>query len=228
MNKKDYELFLSSSIDEMLKKAALTHNIIIPEEVKNEIMKYAYKSFSLYQGTKISLYPSNISTILNFYENQINYLANKNSFTLSSISSSFHQKELSDLVSLDSIFGSGVKNYETILSELEYAISRCKNDIFFDAPFFTNTIVTDSNISLSEKGLFILFSYLYAESNCTITKDELIKYCSNGKTSFERAWRNLLKSGYIIQRKKRNSQGRFAYTYSFSLKKRQNSDTTPR
>jgi len=64
-----------------------------------------------------------------------------------------------------------------------------------------------------------LFSYLYAESNCTITKDELIKYCSNGKTSFERAWRNLLKSGYIIQRKKRNSQGIFAYTYSFSLKK---------
>ena len=219
MNKKEYELFLSIFIDETLDSIALTHNIIIPEEVKSEIKNKAYKSFSQYQGVKITLHPSNISTILNFYENQINYLANKNLLSLSSISSSFRQKELSDLLAIDSILGSGCKSIEALFSDIEYTISRCKNDIFYDSPFLSNTIVTDDNISLSEKGLFLMFSYLYSESNGTITKDELIKYCSNGKTSFQYAWHNLLNSGYIIQKKSRNRKGLFTYTYSFFLKK---------
>lgn len=219
MNKKEYESLLSGFVDDLLSSIATTHSIIVSEEVKGEIKKKAYESFTQYQGIKVSISPSNMSTILNFYKNEINNLANKGAISLSSISSSFSQKELSDLLSLDSILGSGLRDLETLFSDIEYAINRCKNDIFYDSPFLSNTIVTDNNISLSEKGLFIMFSYLYSESNCTISKDELIKYCSNGKTSFERAWNNLLKSGYIIQRKHRNSKGLFTYAYTFCLKK---------
>lgn len=77
----------------------------------------------------------------------------------------------------------------------------------------SNTALRDKKLSLQAKGLYSLIqSYLTIE-NFTLYKNHLEKQSSNGKSSFDSAWKELKNAGYLIQEKHNDGSGHFYYMY---------------
>ncbi len=78
-----------------------------------------------------------------------------------------------------------------------------------------NTAMKDTSLSLQAKGLYaVLNSYLDMESvGFVVYKTFLMRQSTNGKDAFNRAWKELLDAGYLIQTRVRSEQGTFSYTY---------------
>lgn len=77
-----------------------------------------------------------------------------------------------------------------------------------------NRIIRDKALSLQAKGLYLeILSYITAP-NFTLYKWFLITLNTNGKRSFETAWQELKKAGYLKQyRIPGENQGKFVYEY---------------
>ena len=77
----------------------------------------------------------------------------------------------------------------------------------------SNTALRDKKLSLQAKGLYSLIqSYLTIE-NFTLYKNHLEKQSSNGKNSFDSAWKELKIAGYLVQEKHNDGSGHFYYIY---------------
>jgi hypothetical protein len=77
----------------------------------------------------------------------------------------------------------------------------------------SNHALRDKNLSLKAKGLYALIqSYLTIEG-FTLYKNTLRKDCVEGEMAFENAWKELKRTGYLIQHKVQNEKGSFFYEY---------------
>ena len=77
----------------------------------------------------------------------------------------------------------------------------------------SNNILRDKTINLKVKGLYALIQSYLSIENFTLYKSTLQKACSEGEVSFENTWRLLKESGYLIQYKLNNQDGKFYYEY---------------
>ena len=80
-----------------------------------------------------------------------------------------------------------------------------------------NKAMRDEHLSLKAKGLYSLMqSYLDMESiGFVVYKSYLQTHCcSDGRESFNSAWKELEKAGYLISEKKRSEKGTYIYEYT--------------
>lgn len=80
-----------------------------------------------------------------------------------------------------------------------------------------NKAMRDEHLSLKAKGLYSLMqSYLDMESiGFVVYKSYLQTHCcSDGRESFNSAWKELEKAGYLISEKKRSEKGTYVYEYT--------------
>ena len=76
----------------------------------------------------------------------------------------------------------------------------------------SNTIIRDENVSLKAKGLYTLIQSYITMENFTLYKDFLVTKCKEGSSSFDCAWKELKKLGYLKQYKINSREG-FYYEY---------------
>lgn len=77
----------------------------------------------------------------------------------------------------------------------------------------SNEALRDEKLSLKAKGLYALIqSYLNIE-NFVLYKKYLKTLSKDGEKSFESAWKELVKSGYLVQYKYRGEKGHYFYEY---------------
>lgn len=76
----------------------------------------------------------------------------------------------------------------------------------------SNTIIRDPGISLKAKGLYSLIQSYITIEDFTLYKDFLVTKCKEGGTSFDSAWKELKRFGYLKQYKINSRQG-FYYEY---------------
>ena len=76
-----------------------------------------------------------------------------------------------------------------------------------------NTILRDDRMSLKAKGLYALIQSYITTPNFTLYKGFLENKCKEGKKAFDAGWKELKKSGYLIQHKKKGENSKFYYEY---------------
>lgn len=76
----------------------------------------------------------------------------------------------------------------------------------------SNAIIRDENISLKAKGLYALIQSYITIDDFTLYKDFLVTKCKEGVSSFDSAWKELKKFGYLKQYKINSREG-FYYEY---------------
>ena len=78
----------------------------------------------------------------------------------------------------------------------------------------SNEALRDENLSLKAKGLYALIQSYVTIDNFILYKTTLIKQCKEKETSFNSAWNELKKYGYLIQSKSKDSTtGKWVYEY---------------
>ena len=77
----------------------------------------------------------------------------------------------------------------------------------------SNLALRDENLSLKAKGLYSMIQSYITIENFTLYKNTLIKQCKDKEGSFNTAWKELKDNGYLVQEKKRTSNGSFYYEY---------------
>lgn len=80
-----------------------------------------------------------------------------------------------------------------------------------------NKAMRDKNLSLKAKGLYALMqSYLDMESIGFVVYKSYLQNncCTDGRDSFNSAWKELEKAGYLITEKKRTEKGTYVYEYT--------------
>jgi hypothetical protein len=89
----------------------------------------------------------------------------------------------------------------------------------------SNDVMRDTEISLKAKGLYCLIRSYITIPNFNLYKSHLRSKCMEGAESFDSAWRELIKAGYLVQKKYRSpSTGLFTYEYELLWEKE---DTSP-
>lgn len=83
----------------------------------------------------------------------------------------------------------------------------------------SNAALRDETLSLKAKGLYALIQSYITLENFVLYKNTLRKNCHEGKTSFENAWNELKKAGYLKQHQYKNKKGCFVYEYELLDKK---------
>ena len=87
-----------------------------------------------------------------------------------------------------------------------------KKRVYFSQ--ISNNALRDETLSLKAKGLYgLIQSYLTLE-DFTLYKPFLEKKCREGRKAFESAWKELKKSGYLVQEKNKDENGHFCWTYN--------------
>ena len=87
-----------------------------------------------------------------------------------------------------------------------------KKKIYFTQ--VSNNALRDNSLSLKAKGLYATIQSYVTLENFTLYKSTLEKQCSDKKTSFDTAWKELKNSGYLLQLKsKNNATGQWIYQY---------------
>ena len=77
----------------------------------------------------------------------------------------------------------------------------------------SNLALRDENLSLKAKGLYSMIQSYITIENFTLYKNTLIKQCKDKEGSFNTAWKELKDNGYLVQEKRRTSNGSFYYEY---------------
>lgn len=77
----------------------------------------------------------------------------------------------------------------------------------------SNEALRDENLSLKAKGLYSLIQSYITIENFTLYKTTLKKQCKEGDKAFESTWSELKRTGYLEQKRSRNSDGSFYYQY---------------
>jgi hypothetical protein len=77
----------------------------------------------------------------------------------------------------------------------------------------SNELIRNKNISLKAKGLYALIQSYITMENFTLYKGYLMNNCKEGEKAFESAWKELKDSGYLVQYKMQDSDGKFFYEY---------------
>lgn len=83
----------------------------------------------------------------------------------------------------------------------------------YDFSMISNELITDKTLSLRAKGLYVLIQYYIMIPGFTLYKDMLERECKEGESTFKSAWRELKKSGYLVQYKFKGTGGKFYYEY---------------
>lgn len=84
-----------------------------------------------------------------------------------------------------------------------------------EVPFsqVSNQALRDKTLSLKAKGLYALIQSYITIPDFVLYKQTLINMSIEGKDSFEGAWKELKKRGYLVQIKHKNAEGKFFYEY---------------
>jgi len=86
-----------------------------------------------------------------------------------------------------------------------------KKRIYFSQ--VSNNALRDNTLSLKAKGLYgLIQSYLTIE-DFTLYKPFLEKQCKEGQKAFDSAWKELKKSGYLVQERYKDENGHFYWQY---------------
>jgi len=80
----------------------------------------------------------------------------------------------------------------------------------------SNAPLRDKTLSLKAKGLYSIIESYINIPNFTLYKNTLKKDCLEGDTAFESAWKELKKSGYLTQTRKRDEEAKTFY-YEYEL-----------
>lgn len=77
-----------------------------------------------------------------------------------------------------------------------------------------NTVLRDKNLSLKAKGLYSLIESYLTIADWVLYKNYLMKQCKEKETSFDGAWKELKKAGYLVQYKLKDKEtGKWIYEY---------------
>lgn len=88
----------------------------------------------------------------------------------------------------------------------------------------SNLALRDPNLSLRARGLYgTIQSYITLE-DFIIYKNYLVSICSDGKSSFDRAWDELKAAGYLVQYQMKDDEGKIYYEYDLLDEPRQLSE----
>ena len=77
----------------------------------------------------------------------------------------------------------------------------------------SNYAIRDNKLSLKAKGLYSLIQSYITIENFVLYKTTLRKQCSEGRDSFDKAWKELKTKGYLIQERHSKGDGTFIYEY---------------
>lgn len=77
----------------------------------------------------------------------------------------------------------------------------------------SNSLIRDDKISLKAKGLYSLIQSYITIEDFVLYKDFLRSQCKEGRDSFQGAWDELKKNGYLMQYKIKDENGKFNYEY---------------
>lgn len=86
-----------------------------------------------------------------------------------------------------------------------------KKKIYFSQ--VSNEALRDENLSLKAKGLYALIQSYITIENFTLYKETLKSACRDGRDSFDSAWKELKKQGYLKQYKIQGERGKIFYEY---------------
>lgn len=84
-----------------------------------------------------------------------------------------------------------------------------------EVPFsqVSNQALRDKTLSLRAKGLYALIQSYITIPDFVLYKQTLINMGVEGREAFESAWKELKKRGYLVQKRGKNSEGKFVYEY---------------
>lgn len=84
-----------------------------------------------------------------------------------------------------------------------------------EVPFsqVSNQALRDKALSLRAKGLYALIQSYITIPDFVLYKQTLINMGLEGKDAFESAWKELKNRGYLVQKRGKNSEGKFIYEY---------------
>jgi hypothetical protein len=100
-----------------------------------------------------------------------------------------------------------------------------KKKVYFSQ--VSNSALRDKELSLKAKGLYALIQSYITIEGFTLYKSMLLKECKESKTAFDRAWKELIDSGYLKQYKTRAAGGLFCYEYELlDVKEPQNAENS--
>lgn len=77
----------------------------------------------------------------------------------------------------------------------------------------SNEIIRDDTVSLKTKGLYALIQSYITMDDFTLYKGFLMSKCPEGRRSFDSAWNQLKRSGYLIQYRMKDEKNHFYYEY---------------
>ena len=86
-----------------------------------------------------------------------------------------------------------------------------KKKVYFSQ--VSNEALRDQELSLKAKGLYSLIQSYITIEGFTLYKDTLKSACKDGRDSFDSAWKELKKQGYLKQYKMQGERGKICYEY---------------
>ena len=84
-----------------------------------------------------------------------------------------------------------------------------------------NNVLRDRYLSLKAKGLYILICAYISYDGFILTKAFLRRLCTDGERSFDQAWNELKKMGYLKVHRHTTADGKFRYTYELGMGNRE-------
>lgn len=88
----------------------------------------------------------------------------------------------------------------------------------------SNVALLDKKLSLKAKGLYGMIESFLSIPDFVLYKTTLAKYCAEGDTAFNKAWKELKDAGYLIQHRTSTQNG-FVYEYDLLDEPTTNSPT---
>jgi hypothetical protein len=79
-----------------------------------------------------------------------------------------------------------------------------------------NTVIRDKNLSMKAKGLYMIIQSYITIPNFILYKSYLMKQCVEGEKSFDTAWSELKRMGYLKQYKFRDKDSKY-FKYEYDL-----------
>ncbi len=79
-----------------------------------------------------------------------------------------------------------------------------------------NTVLRDKKLSLRAKGLYSLIQSYITIDGFKLNKQMLNNQSKEGREAFNKAWKELIDSGYLVITRNRIKGGKFAYDYELT------------